>query len=140
MLEPSELCFTPRLLFLTVALQNIGVFTGIPPRAASLPDPVPRELIRARSQALHELGQRLKQETLERYLGRRMQVLVEDRQLETGNEWSGYTPNFLRVALANADTQDRDLSNRILDVTLTGIAPEGDRLQASYRQSANSHR
>jgi threonylcarbamoyladenosine tRNA methylthiotransferase MtaB len=109
-------------------------------RAASLPDPVPRELIRARSQALHELGQRLKQETLERYLGRRMQVLVEDRQLETGNEWSGYTPNFLRVALAIADTQDRDLSNRILDVTLTGIAPEGDRLQASYRQSANSHR
>jgi len=100
-------------------------------RAATLPDPVPRALIRARSQALHDLGQRLKRETLENYLGRRMPVLIEDRQQGTDNEWSGYTPNFLRVALTGSGS--RGLSNHILDVNLTEIAPDGDRLRGAIK-------
>ncbi len=100
-------------------------------RAATLPDPVPRALIRARSQALHDLGQKLKRETLENYLGRRMPVLIEDRQQDTESEWSGYTPNFLRVALTGSGS--RDLSNHILDVNLTEIAPDGDRLQGAIK-------
>ena len=94
-----------------------------------MPDPVPTEIIRARNRALHKLGQRLKRETLERQLGRSVPVLIEDRQQEGKKEWSGYTPNFLRVSVT--DTDSRDLSNRILDVNLKDVAPDGDRLQGA---------
>ncbi|HEB95947.1 MAG TPA: tRNA (N(6)-L-threonylcarbamoyladenosine(37)-C(2))-methylthiotransferase MtaB, partial [Sedimenticola thiotaurini] len=49
-------------------------------RAATMPDPVPRQVIRERSEQLHALGRRLKRETLSRYPGRRFPVLIEGRQ------------------------------------------------------------
>ncbi|MCP3867928.1 MAG: tRNA (N(6)-L-threonylcarbamoyladenosine(37)-C(2))-methylthiotransferase MtaB [Gammaproteobacteria bacterium] len=101
-------------------------------RAATLPYPVPRELIRERSQALHALGQRLKRDTLSRYLGRSMKILVEDRP-STGNSWNGYTPNFLRVALG--DTGSENLTNRILGIRLTGLSPEDDQLIGEIEQT-----
>jgi hypothetical protein len=62
-------------------------------RASALPNPVPREIIRARSQALHTLGSRLKRQVLERFVGRTFPVLVEQRQEGSRGEvlWTGYT-------------------------------------------------
>ena len=51
-----------------------------------------------------------------------------DRQpLENGN-WSGYTPNFLRVELI--DDRQRDLENRIVTVHTVGLSDDGERLLA----------
>jgi len=93
-------------------------------RAATLPDPVDRPLIRARSEQLHMLGRKLKRETLERFVGRRFPVLIEGRQKDGG--WSGYTPNFLRVQVRSNALGD--LQNRICEVTLSGLSEDGGEL------------
>ncbi len=95
-------------------------------RAAALPDPVPREVIRARSEALHALGRRLKRETLARFQGRRFPVLLEQRQRGEARTWGGYTPNFLRVETRAAD--DGDLEGVIREVAIDGISDDGERL------------
>jgi len=91
-------------------------------RAASLPDPVPRELIRQRSQQLHALGEQMKQQTMAQYVGRTLPVLVEGQQDRHGR-WLGYTPNFLRVAISAAT--DETLTNQIIDVRLHELAADG---------------
>ena len=93
-------------------------------RAATLPDPVDRELIRTRSEQLHTLGQRLKRETLARFVGRRFPVLIEGMQKDGG--WSGYTPNFLRVQVDGQAPVD--LQNRICDVVIDGLSAEREQL------------
>jgi threonylcarbamoyladenosine tRNA methylthiotransferase MtaB len=91
-------------------------------KAASLPGAIDRELKRRRSQTLHRLGERMKRQTLESYLGRTLAVLIEGRD-EQG--WGGYTPNYLRVTAR--DASGVELKNRIVEVALTGI--DEDELQ-----------
>ncbi len=101
-------------------------------RAALLPDPIPRELIRERSEVLHELGERLKRETLSRFIGRRFPVLMESHLAGPPAGWSGYTPNFLRVNMPVA--QPLDLENRVVDVRLQQLTDSGDALTATLEQ------
>jgi len=64
----------------------------------------------------------MKEDTLQRFLGREFPVLVEGRENGAGLEgefWGGYTPNFLRVALPYA--ADTALDNRIVPVKLKSI-------------------
>jgi threonylcarbamoyladenosine tRNA methylthiotransferase MtaB len=89
-------------------------------KAASLPDPVSREIKRRRSETLHKLGESMKRATLEACIGRTFPVLVEGAG-EDG--WSGYTPNFLRVQLA--PTPGVSLENRIVQIRLTGTSEDG---------------
>ncbi|MEN8168576.1 MAG: radical SAM protein, partial [Pseudomonadota bacterium] len=86
-------------------------------KAAQLINPVSREIKRLRSETLHELGGRMKRETLQRYLGRTFPVLVEGSR-ETG--WSGYTPNYLRLAIEECG--GADLRNRIIDIKLARLS------------------
>lgn len=101
-------------------------------RAALLPDPVSRELIRQRSEVLHQLGERLKRETLERFVGRTFTVLVESPLAGPEPGWSGYTPNFLRVNIPLA--RERDLENRLVEVKLERLADSGDGLIGRLEQ------
>jgi threonylcarbamoyladenosine tRNA methylthiotransferase MtaB len=82
-------------------------------KAASLANPVPRDIKRRRSEQLHALAAQLKQQSLARFAGREFELLIEGKP-ETDAEgktvWSGYTPNFLRVRIASDD----DLENRLL--------------------------
>ncbi|MCG7870784.1 MAG: tRNA (N(6)-L-threonylcarbamoyladenosine(37)-C(2))-methylthiotransferase MtaB [Candidatus Thiodiazotropha lotti] len=95
-------------------------------KAASLPDPVSRELKRQRSEALHLLGERMKRQTLEDYLGKTLPILVEG-SVERG--FAGYTPNYLRVEIDSAT--DSKLVNRILPVKLTALTDDGSALVGS---------
>ncbi len=94
-------------------------------RAATLPNPVSRDVIRARSEALHQLGRKMKRDILAGFIGRRFPVLIEGRR-EDGS-WSGYTPNFLRVSLVD-DDEGSKLENRIVDVTLDRVTDDGEAL------------
>lgn len=99
-------------------------------KAADLPDPVPREIKRARSRRLHEVASQSRRRVLEDAVGQRHPVLIEHRAdagESGGPVWLGYTPNYLRVELA-ADTDD-DLENRIIDVELSGLNEDGERLR-----------
>jgi threonylcarbamoyladenosine tRNA methylthiotransferase MtaB len=68
----------------------------------------------------------MKRATLERYLGHRVPVLIEDRDQDGG--WGGYTPNFLRVTLP--DAAECALGNQIRTVRLDAVGPSGAVLQA----------
>jgi threonylcarbamoyladenosine tRNA methylthiotransferase MtaB len=110
----------------TLGFGHLHIFAYSPrqgTKAASLPDPISREVKRQRSEALHQLGERQKRLTLERYIGRRTSILVEG-SMEQG--WSGYTPNYLRVVLVPPEGMDP--TNRILNCELVGLADSGDAL------------
>jgi threonylcarbamoyladenosine tRNA methylthiotransferase MtaB len=100
-------------------------------KAASLPGQVEREVSRARSQTLHELGLRLKRANQEQYIGREFPVLIECGLEGSPNGkalWGSYTPNFLRTLIqAPAGS---DLENRILPVRLEGLDDAGEHLLA----------
>lgn len=95
-------------------------------KAAGMPQQIERTMKRARSQALHELAAESRRTTLQHFVGRSAEVLFEQR-LEHGN-WSGYTPNFLRVELRDANTDE--LENRILRVRCVGLSDDAERLVA----------
>ncbi len=88
-------------------------------RAAMLPDPVPHETKRRRSEELHTLAEKLKSRFMRSQLGKQVEVLVEGNPQQTsqGQAWLGYTPNYLRVSLTSA----QDLKNLIVPVRLTGL-------------------
>jgi len=66
---------------------------------------------------MHVLGRRMKRETLARFVGRRLPILVEGPYGDSaGGEWFGYTPNYLPVRI-DADEMEEP-TNRILDVRL----------------------
>jgi threonylcarbamoyladenosine tRNA methylthiotransferase MtaB len=92
-------------------------------KAATLPNPVSREIKRQRSEALHKLGETMKRSTLEHYVGRSLPVLIEGSGAQG---WAGYTPNFLRVVLT--PTTGIALENRIVNIKLTGLSQDGQQL------------
>ncbi|WP_456405683.1 tRNA (N(6)-L-threonylcarbamoyladenosine(37)-C(2))-methylthiotransferase MtaB [Thiolapillus sp.] len=96
-------------------------------KAASLDNAVPREIKRQRSKQLHDLASKLKKLFAEQQLGKTVPVLVEGSPGEENElkQWSGYTPNYLRVQFPSA----HDLENRIVEVTLKEY--DGEHIQSS---------
>ncbi|OOZ37497.1 tRNA (N(6)-L-threonylcarbamoyladenosine(37)-C(2))-methylthiotransferase MtaB [Solemya velesiana gill symbiont] len=104
-------------------------------RAATLDLPVARETIRQRSNELHALGERLKRELLEAYVGRSFPVLIEGTGGDPDHAM-GYTPNFLRVQIT--DTHAAQLENTIQQVKLHALAPNGEWLQGTIEKEPAS--
>ncbi|MCU7923291.1 MAG: tRNA (N(6)-L-threonylcarbamoyladenosine(37)-C(2))-methylthiotransferase MtaB [Candidatus Thiodiazotropha sp. (ex Dulcina madagascariensis)] len=102
-------------------------------KAATLPDPVSREVKRRRSETLHRLNERLRRQTLKRHIGRTFPVLIEGQGV---HGWSGYTPNYLRISLETG--KGGSLENRIVRVRAEGLSADGrelrGRLQADRTQ------
>ncbi len=101
-------------------------------RAVNLPNPVAHEIIRERSRELHELGERLKRQALERCIGLEYPVLIEGNDEGAETLLSGYTPHFLRVQL---DRCDKGLINSIHPVRLGHLTETGDALMATLREN-----
>jgi threonylcarbamoyladenosine tRNA methylthiotransferase MtaB len=103
-------------------------------RAALMPGAVPKQVIQIRSRQLHQLGERMKKQTLESYAGRFMPVLIEGRQQSpvSGHGWSGYTPNFIKVLIP--DTRQQNLENSIREVRLDRVSPCGGQLLGSLQE------
>ncbi|MCU7920761.1 MAG: tRNA (N(6)-L-threonylcarbamoyladenosine(37)-C(2))-methylthiotransferase MtaB [Candidatus Thiodiazotropha sp. (ex Epidulcina cf. delphinae)] len=102
-------------------------------KAATLPDPVSREVKRRRSETLHRLNERLRRQTLKRHIGRTFPVLIEGQGVRG---WGGYTPNYLRISLETG--KGGSLENRIVRVRAEGLSADGrelrGRLQADRTQ------
>ncbi|MBL3599721.1 MAG: tRNA (N(6)-L-threonylcarbamoyladenosine(37)-C(2))-methylthiotransferase MtaB [gamma proteobacterium endosymbiont of Lamellibrachia anaximandri] len=92
-------------------------------RAAQLTNQISRDIKRIRSDALHRLGDEMKQQTMETYIGRTLPVLVEG---SGENGWSGYTSNYLRVVFDAPAAAP--LENQIIDIRIKGLTDTGDRL------------
>lgn len=88
-------------------------------RAALYPNQVAQDVIRKRKQELLRLAEKCAFELRERYVGRTLEVLLEN---ETKDGFiSGHTANFLRVWIPSETHQPNDL----VTVKLTGNEPDG---------------
>jgi threonylcarbamoyladenosine tRNA methylthiotransferase MtaB len=92
-------------------------------KAASLSGTIDGETQRSRCRALRNAAEHMRREFQRRFVGRRMEVLVEGDARSAGENWSGYTPNYLRVRLEGTPAERP--TNRIVPVELTGIDPDG---------------
>lgn len=88
-------------------------------RAALYPNRVPDDVMHRRKQELLRLAEKTGYDLRSRFVGRRMQVLLENE--EQPERLSGHTSNFLRVFLPGAVGKPNDL----LEVDLVDNAPDG---------------
>ncbi len=93
-------------------------------KAARLPDPVDDATRKARCGEMHALAQVLKRRELERHVGRRVSVLWEQPLDAGGNVWTGYTPHYHRIRVADASLS----AARISAVDVDAVAPDGGSL------------
>jgi threonylcarbamoyladenosine tRNA methylthiotransferase MtaB len=112
---------------------NIHIFSFSPragTAAASLPNPIPGDIKKARSRSLHALAERQKLALWTRHLGRVHPVLWEGaRPLGDGRyTLHGYTPQYLKVGMVTTDPAA--LSYRVTPAQLVEIAPDGDFIMA----------
>ena len=98
---------------------HIHIFTYSPregTKAATLPDPVPYEIKKQRSEQLHQLAEEMKYNFYTQNLGQTFSVLWEGQRdkLENGHvRVFGYTPHYLRVS-CDVDAT-KSLENQITD-------------------------
>lgn len=90
-------------------------------KAGRLPDQVAETVKKARSQALHSLGERLKHDWLQQQIGQTIPVLWEyGRSSDDGQQiYTGYTPNYCKVRVSVAD--NIALENTVGQTLLTGV-------------------
>ncbi len=107
--------------------------------AADLPNPVDEATIRRRSAELHALGRRLKREELQRQIGAEGEVLLEKPLSDDAQRWTGYTPNYHRVAFTLAASEGEP--GRIHPVRIRGVDEEREQLlgEKSTPENARAH-
>jgi threonylcarbamoyladenosine tRNA methylthiotransferase MtaB len=88
-------------------------------RAALYPNQVNQTVLYRRKQELLRLAEKAAFQLRERFLGRKMEVLLENEEQE--GMISGHTPNFLRVYLPKAHFKPNDL----IEVELKENTPSG---------------
>lgn len=97
-------------------------------KAARLPNPVPADVKKRRSQAMHELAEQMKKSAMQAQLGKRVQVLWEKAQPVDENKplgdliYTAYTPNFFKLEMIKPATTL--LENKITWTTLEGLSEQ----------------
>ena len=88
-------------------------------RAAGLSEHLAPEVVSERSRTLRALSDRRRVEFARRHLGRRVEVLFEQR--DRAGRWTGLTDSYLRVGVVSAEPLD----NRIRPVRITRVIAQG---------------
>jgi threonylcarbamoyladenosine tRNA methylthiotransferase MtaB len=83
--------------------------------ASSLPNKIPPEIIHQRSEILHSLGKEKWSRYLDRFIGKKLSVLIENRRDRKTGKLTGLSDNYIRVLLDGDDS----LKNKILSVNIT---------------------
>lgn len=89
-------------------------------KAADMPFQVDGTLKEERSRKLIELNNRLEIEFMEKFVGREMNVLFEEKHNEKEGHYVGYTENYIKV-VANSD---KDLSGKIIKTKLESVCED----------------
>lgn len=77
-----------------------------------MPDQVPENTKKTRSEALIKEGEILHQKFVQKFIGQEMEVLLEEQK---HGEWQGLTSNYIRVKIASSE----DLYNTFKNVLIT---------------------
>lgn len=103
--------FAERIGFAGMHVFKYSPRKGTP--AASFPGQIAPEIKEARSNQLIALGKKLLKNYAEKYLGRTLEVLVEQPRALSGQVyWEGHSDNYLHMVFLS----DRDLKGRLADV------------------------
>lgn len=87
-------------------------------KAASMPDQIPEQVKAERSAVLIGLGRKKQEEYEKRFIGREVEVLVEEKNLIGGQErWTGHTKEYMKIALDG----EENLQNCILNVQIENV-------------------
>ena len=78
-------------------------------RAANFENQVLTEIKEKRSKILLELSDKLQKEINESYVGKKVKVLVEERQ---GDVYKGHTANYIQVIMKSQE----DIRNKIIEI------------------------
>ncbi len=90
-------------------------------KAAQMPDQVPEETKSARSDTLIHLSNFMAEEYHKLFLGRIEKILFEEVIVINGQKYQvGHNERYLKLAVLS----DRDLSNQVLEVDITGFLTE----------------
>lgn len=90
---------------------------------AQLPGQVDEKKIKQRANRMRELGRRKRQVFYRRFLGKALDVLVEDRREPGSGRWRGFSRNYIPVLLLNGERLD--LANQEQTVTMTRSNSQG---------------
>ena len=103
-------------------------------KAAGLPNQIATDVKKSRSQEMHRLADKLKNDFFQAQLGDTIDVLWESQRPDDEGRvrYSGYTPNFCKVETIVANTVL--LESRIKQVTLVGFSKERGVLQADHER------
>ena len=88
--------------------------------AAGLKETVKGDVKRERSEAVRVLGEEKNRTFKERYIGRVVDILVEEDRDDLTGLLKGYTGNYLKVFL-NSDCEERSFVNEVVGVRLSGM-------------------
>ena len=80
--------------------------------ASSMPNKIPPQVIHERSEIMHALGKEKWRDYIERFVGRKLEVLIENRRDRKTSMLTGLSDNYIRVLLDGEDS----LKNRIISV------------------------
>lgn len=103
-----------------VGFGHIHIFAFSPrqgTKAATLSNPVTRDIKRQRSEQLHQLAKSQQINALQQLVGSTQSILVEGAPSEQNPMANGYTPNYQRVEFSGARIQ----SNQIVQVKIQTI-------------------
>jgi threonylcarbamoyladenosine tRNA methylthiotransferase MtaB len=82
--------------------------------ASQIPHKVPPQIIHQRSEILHDLGRKKWENYIEGFIGKTLEVLIEQKRDKKTNKLSGLSGNYIRVLLDGEDS----LKNKILLVSI----------------------
>ena len=106
-----------------MSFSQLHVFRYSPRRntpAADYPNQVDPQISTERSKRMIDLGNKLSATFREQMIGKTVNVLVENRREDKGNLLTGFSGNYLRVAVDAPDTA----TNQILPITLKSLSGE----------------
>lgn len=90
--------------------------------AASFPDQIPGNTISTRSERLRKLGKTKKERFYSNYLGKKLNVLIEEKRDRQSGYLKGRSRNYIPVLLEGPDT----LKNHVIELEIVRI--EGERV------------
>ncbi len=97
--------------------------------ASSMPDKIPPQVIHKRSETMHSLGKEKWRGYIQRFIGGKLNVLIENRRDKKTGMLTGLSDNYIRVLLDGDDW----LKNRIVSVKV--VDRHGDVLLGSLPEA-----
>lgn len=82
--------------------------------ASQIPDKVPPQIIHKRSENLHDLGRKKWENYLDMFIGKTVEVLIEQKRDKATDKLTGLSDNYIRVLLEGEDS----LKNKIVSVSI----------------------